>query len=175
MEKKEGGVVSPIFKNALVSNLMNSHQNIIVINSITNIFLLAIDLCDINCVQLWKVLTWFWCDNMQLKIMLSAWKNVSYIKRFCRGYNLGKVEDEEHLLFVYPNIQKVSKHSCSTLPLTQTSILVELMQPTNMVALIKFVASYQYQKTICPPWSTFHLMDFLVPNGHKIINSSQNF
>jgi hypothetical protein len=43
MEKKEGGVVSPIFLNAYVSNPMNSHQNIIVIKSITNIFLLAID------------------------------------------------------------------------------------------------------------------------------------
>jgi hypothetical protein len=47
------------------------------------------------------------------------------------------------------------------------------MQTTNMVALAKFVACCQYKRTICPPWSTFRLMDFLVPNGCKIINSKQ--
>ncbi len=31
----------------------------------------------------------------------------------------------------------------------------------------------QYQKTIYPPWSTFRLMDSLVPNGRKIVNSKQ--
>jgi hypothetical protein len=67
-----------------------------------------------------------------------------YIERLCQGYDLGKVEDEEHLLLVYPNTQKVREHFCSTLPLTHTSTFVELMQTTNMVALAKFVACYQY-------------------------------
>jgi hypothetical protein len=47
------------------------------------------------------------------------------------------------------------------------------MQITNTVALAKFVACCQYQRTICPPWSTFRLMDSLVPNGRKIIISKQ--
>jgi hypothetical protein len=40
------------------------------------------------------------------------------------------------------------------------------MQTTNMVALAKFVACCQYQRTICPSWATFRLMDFPVPNRH---------
>jgi hypothetical protein len=67
-----------------------------------------------------------------------------YVERICRGYNLGKVEDEEHLLLVYPNTQKFREHFCSALPLTHTSTLVDFMQTTNMVALAKFVAYYQY-------------------------------
>jgi hypothetical protein len=72
--------------------------------------------------------------------VLGAWKGVSYAKRLCWGYNLGKVEDEKHLLFICPNTQKVKERFCSALPLTHTNILVELMQITNMVALAKFVA-----------------------------------
>jgi len=82
-------------------------------------------------------------------------------------------EDEEHLLLICPNTQKVREHFCSTLPLTHTSTFAELMQIMNTVALAKFVACCQYQKTICPPWSTFHLMDSLVPNRRKIINNKQ--
>ncbi len=89
----------------------------------------------------------------------------------CRGCNLGKVEDEKHMLLVSPNTQKVRERFCSALSLTHTSTLVELMQIMNTVAMAKFVACCQYQKTICPPWSTFHLMDFLVPNKHKILNN----
>jgi hypothetical protein len=63
-----------------------------------------------------------------------------YAERLCRGCDLGKVEDEEHLLFVCPNTQKVREHICSTLPLTHISILGELMQTMNMVALAKFMA-----------------------------------
>jgi hypothetical protein len=59
--------------------------------------------------------------------MLGAWKGMPYVKRLCRGCNFGKVEDEEHLLFVYPNTQKVRERFCSALLLTHTSILVELM------------------------------------------------
>jgi hypothetical protein len=40
---------------------------------------------------------------------------------------LGKVEDEEHLLLAYPNTQKVKERFCSTLALTHTSTLVELI------------------------------------------------
>jgi len=72
-------------------------------------------------------------------------------KKALLGCDVRKVEDEEHLLLVYPNTQKVTKRFCSTLPLTHSSTLVELMQTTNMVALAKFVACCQYQKTICPP------------------------
>ncbi len=97
-------------------------------------------LCDINYVQLWKVLARFRCGNTQLEAMLGAWKGVPYAKKLCRGCNLGKVEDEEHLLLIYPNTQKVRECFCLTLPLTHTNTLVELMQTTNMVALAKFVA-----------------------------------
>jgi hypothetical protein len=108
-------------------------------------------LCDINCVQLRKALAWFRCDNTQLEAVLGAWKGMPYTKRLCRSYDLGKVEDEEHLLFIYPNTQKVRERFCSTLPLTHTSTLAELMQTMNTVALAKFVACCQYQRTICPP------------------------
>jgi len=83
--------------------------------------------------------------------MLGAWKGVPYAKRFCQGYEFGKVEDEEHLLLVRPNTQKVRERFCSALPLTHTSILVGLMQITNIITLAKFVACCQYQRTICPP------------------------
>ncbi len=108
-------------------------------------------LCDINCVQLRKALARFRCGNTQLEAMLSAWKGVPYAKRLCQGCNLGKVEDEEHLLLICPNTQKVKERFCSTLPLTHPSTLVELMQTTNTVALAKFVACCQYQRTIGPP------------------------
>jgi hypothetical protein len=51
-------------------------------------------LCDINCVQLRKALAQFRCGNTQLEVVLGAWKGVPYVKRLCRGCNLGKVEDE---------------------------------------------------------------------------------
>jgi hypothetical protein len=108
-------------------------------------------LCDIICVQLQKALAQFRCGNMQLEVVLDVWKGVPYTERLSRGYNLGKVEDEEHLLLVYPNTQKVRERFCSTLPLTYTCTFVELMQTTNTVALAKFVACYQYQRTIYPP------------------------
>jgi hypothetical protein len=110
-------------------------------------------LCDINCVQLRKALAWFRCGNSQLEVVLGAWKGVPYVERFCRGYDLGKVEDEEHLFLVCPSTQKVRERFCSTLPLTHTSTFAELMQTTNTVALAKFVTCclYQYQRIICPP------------------------
>jgi hypothetical protein len=84
-------------------------------------------LCDIRCVQLWKALARFQCGNTHLEVMLGAWKGMPYAKRLCRGCDLGKVEDEEHLLLVYPNTQKVRECFCSALPLTHTNTLVELM------------------------------------------------
>jgi hypothetical protein len=54
-------------------------------------------LCDINCVQLRKALAWFRCGNLQLEVVLSVWKGVPYTKRLCRSYDLGEVEDEDHL------------------------------------------------------------------------------
>jgi hypothetical protein len=128
-------------------------------------------LCDINYVQLRKALAGFRCGNTQLEAMLGVWKGVPYIERLCRGCDLGKVEDEEHLLLICPNTQKVREHFCLTLPLTHTSTLAKFMQTTNTVTLAKFVACCQYQRTIYPPWSTFRLMDSLVPNRHKIKNS----
>jgi len=130
-------------------------------------------LCDINCIQLRKALVQFRCGNTQLEAMLGAWKGVPYTERLCRSCDLGKVEDEKHLLLICPNTQKVRERFCSTLPFTHTSILAQLMQTTNMFALAKFVACYQYQRTICSPWTTFCLMDSLVPNGRKIVNSKQ--
>jgi hypothetical protein len=97
-------------------------------------------LCDISCVQLRKALAWFRCGNTQLEVVLGAWKGVPYAKRLCRNYDLGKVEDEEHLFLVCPNTQKVREYFCSALPFTHTSTLIEFMQITNMVALAKFVA-----------------------------------
>ncbi len=108
-------------------------------------------LCDIKYVQLRKALVWFRCGNSQLEVVLGVWKGVPYTERSCRGYYLGKVEDEHHLFLVYSNTQKVKEHFCSTLPLTHTNILVELMHMMNMVALAKFGARCQYQRTICPP------------------------
>jgi hypothetical protein len=55
---------------------------------------------------------------MQLEAVLGVWKGVPYIERLCRSCDLGKVEDEEHLLLIYSNTQKVSKHFCLTLPFT---------------------------------------------------------
>jgi hypothetical protein len=81
---------------------------------------------------------------MQLDVMLGAGKGVPYIKRLCQGCDLGKVEDEKHLLFVYPNTQNVRERFCSTMPLTHTSTLVGLMQTTNTIAMAKFVACCQY-------------------------------
>ncbi len=60
-------------------------------------------LCDINCVQLRKALARFQSGNTQLKIVLGAWKGVPYAERLYQGCDLGKVEDEEHLLLICPN------------------------------------------------------------------------
>jgi hypothetical protein len=57
-------------------------------------------LCDISCVQLWKALARFRCGNSQLEVVLSAWKGMPYAERICQGCDLGKVEDEKHLLLV---------------------------------------------------------------------------
>jgi hypothetical protein len=76
--------------------------------------------------------------------MLGVWKGMPYAKRLCQGYDLGKVEDEEHLLLVCPNTQKFRERFCSGLPLTHMSTLARLIQTTNTVALAKFVACYQY-------------------------------
>jgi hypothetical protein len=92
-------------------------------------------LCDISYVQLQKVLAQFQCGNTRLEVVLGAWKGVPYAERLCWGYDLGKVEDEEHLLLICPNTQKVRECFCSTLPLAHTSTLVELMQTMNTVAL----------------------------------------
>ncbi len=83
--------------------------------------------------------------------VLGVWKGMPYTERLCRGCNLGKVEDQEHLLLVCPSTQKVKERFCSTLCLTHISTFDELMQTTNTVALAKFVACYQYQRIICPP------------------------
>jgi hypothetical protein len=83
--------------------------------------------------------------------MLSVWKGVPYVEKLCQGYDLEKVEDEEHLLLVCPNTQKVRERFCSALPLTHINTLARLMQTTNTVALAKFVACCQYQRTIGPP------------------------
>jgi hypothetical protein len=69
----------------------------------------------------------FQCGNSQLEVMLGAWKGVPYAERLCRGCDLGKVEDEEHLLLVCPNTQKVKERFCLALPLTHTSTFVEFM------------------------------------------------
>ncbi len=108
-------------------------------------------LCDISCVQLRNFLAWFWCGNQQLEVVLGAWKGVPYVERLCRGYDLGKVKDEKHLLLVCPSTQKVKERFCSALSFTHISTLAELMQTTNMIALTKFVACCQYQRIICPP------------------------
>jgi hypothetical protein len=108
-------------------------------------------LCDISCVQLRKALARFRCGNSQLEVVLGAWKGVPYVERLCRGCDLEKVEDEEHLLLVCPNTQKVRECFCSTLPLTHINTFAELMQTTNTVALAKFVTCCLYQRIICPP------------------------
>jgi hypothetical protein len=79
---------------------------------------------------------------MQLEVVLGAWKGVPYTERLCQGCDLGKVEDEEHLLLICPNTHKVRECFCSTLPFTHTNAFVELMQITNTVTFAKFVAYY---------------------------------
>jgi hypothetical protein len=101
-------------------------------------------LCDISCVQLRKALARFRCGNSQLEVVLGAWGGMPYAERLCRGCDLGKVEDEEHLLLVCPSTQKVRERFCSTLPFTHISTFAELMQTTNIVTLAKFVACCQY-------------------------------
>ncbi len=101
-------------------------------------------LCDISYVQLQKALAQIRCGNSQLEVVLGAWKDVPYAKRLCRGCDLRKLEDEEHLLLVCLNTQKVKEHFCSAMPFTHSSIFLELMQITNTVTLAKFVACYQY-------------------------------
>jgi len=59
--------------------------------------------------------------------MLGAWKGVPYTEKLCQGCDLGKVEDEEHLLLVSRNTQKVREPFCLALPLTHTNIIIELM------------------------------------------------
>jgi hypothetical protein len=70
--------------------------------------------------------------------MLGAWKGVPYVERLCQDYDLGKVEDEKHLLLMCPNTQKINECFCLTLPLTHTSTLAELMHTMNTIALAKF-------------------------------------
>jgi hypothetical protein len=84
-------------------------------------------LCDINCVQLWKTLAQFRCGNTQLEVVLGAWKGMPYTERLCRDCDLGKVEDEEHMVLVYPNTQKVRERFCLTLPFTHKSTFAEFM------------------------------------------------
>ncbi len=98
-----------------------------------------------------KVLRILFLCWLHLLAVLGTWKGVPYVERLCRSCDLGKVEDEKHLLFIYPNTQKVKERFCSTLRLTHTNTLVEFMQTTNMVTLAKFVACCQFQRTICPP------------------------
>ncbi len=119
--------------------------------------------CDISYVQLQKALAQFQCGNLQLEVVLGAWKGVPYAERLCRGYDLGKVEDEKHLLLVCPNTQKVMEHFCLALPLIHTSTLVELMQTMNTVALTKFVACCQYHRTM----SSMIYLSFNGLSGHK--------
>jgi hypothetical protein len=47
----------------------------------------------------------FRCGNTQLELMLGAWKGVPHAERLYWGYDLGKVEDEEHLFFVSKYIE----------------------------------------------------------------------
>jgi hypothetical protein len=37
-------------------------------------------------------------------VVLGVWKGVPYAERFCRGCDLGKVEDEKHLLLVFKEL-----------------------------------------------------------------------
>jgi hypothetical protein len=60
-------------------------------------------------------------------VVLGAWKGMPYTERLCQRCNLGKVEDEEHLLLTYPNTQKVKERFCLALAFTHTSTLAELM------------------------------------------------
>jgi hypothetical protein len=84
-------------------------------------------LCDIGCVQLQKALAQFRCGNTQVEVVLGAWKGMPYTERFCQGCDLGKVEDEEHMLLVCPNTRKVRECFYLAMPLTHMSTLNELM------------------------------------------------
>ncbi len=62
---------------------------------------------DINCVQLRKALIQFQCGNSHFEIVLNVWKDVPYVERFCQGCDLEKIENEKHLLFLYPIHKKL--------------------------------------------------------------------
>jgi len=81
-------------------------------------------LCDINYVHLRKALARFRCDNSQLEVVLGPWKGVPYAKRFCQGCDLGKVKDEEHLLLVCPNTQKVTNAFVQPCPSPTLALLL---------------------------------------------------
>jgi hypothetical protein len=106
-------------------------------------------------------------QNLFFKIFFTKWRKI------CRLQVHIQSEDDKHLLLVSTNTQKVKEHFCLVVPFTHTSIFAELMQTTNTLAkfVAKFAACYQYQRTICPPWFTFHLMDSLIQNGRKIVNN----
>ncbi len=79
-------------------------------------------LFDISYVQ--SAMAWFHYDNSQLEVMLGAWKGVPYIEKFCQGCDLGKVKDEEHLLLLCQNTQKVRERFCLALPSPTLTLLL---------------------------------------------------
>jgi hypothetical protein len=89
-------------------------------------------LLPLKCCKLGSVLNYLLFGCFHFKLTFVSIKElgsalVSYVKRLCRGCDLGKVKDEEHLLLVYPNTQKVRESFCLALPLTHTSIFIGLM------------------------------------------------
>jgi hypothetical protein len=73
-------------------------------------------------------------------IFLSIQKKPAKLVLVLIFYHFLLLEDEEHLLLVCPNTQKVRECLYSTLPFTYTSTLAELMQITNMIAMTMFIA-----------------------------------
>jgi hypothetical protein len=47
-------------------------------------------LCDISCVQLWKVLARFQCGNLQLKVVLGAWRVCHTLRGFVKAVIWGR-------------------------------------------------------------------------------------
>jgi hypothetical protein len=65
--------------------------------------------------------------TQEFEVVLGVRKGMPYAEKICRGCDLGKVEDEKHLLLACLNTQKVRECFCLALPLTHTNTLVELM------------------------------------------------
>jgi len=73
--------------------------------------------------------------------------NVPVQQRYCKLYNLGAVEDEDHFLLVCPAYQSVQESFRGSLPLTAITPLAELLSNQQQSILAKFLVQCQTVKS----------------------------